>query len=96
MKPWQYFITIALGVLCVGLSVAAVFSGKQNQKLQGELQLQQATINKGSLSQQVGTNLLRDIAQVGTTNERVKELLTQNGYTLTANPSPSPAPSATP
>ncbi len=62
MKRWQFFIVLGLALVCLGLSVAAVISGRANQKLQAELQTQQAEINRGNLSQQVGTSLVRDIA----------------------------------
>ena len=49
-------------------------------------------INKGSLSQQIGTNLLREMATVAQTDEKMQTLLQENGFNLTANPTASPAP----
>ena len=70
-----------------------ILSTRANQKLQAELQTQQIEINKGTVSQQVGGNLLRDIANAATQNEKLRDLLKRNGFTLTENPAPSPAAS---
>ena len=52
----------------------------------------QTIINKGSLSQQIGTNLVREMANVAQTDEKMRKLLQENGFNLTptANASPSP------
>ena len=92
MKRWEFLTSLVLGILCLGLSIGAIATGRANQRLQVELQAQQAEINKGAVSQQVGTNLVRDIAVAATANERLRELLARNGFTLTVNASPSPAP----
>jgi predicted Holliday junction resolvase-like endonuclease len=79
----QYLISVVLGVVCLVLSVSAIVSGKANTRLQQELQAQQIEINKGMQSQQVATNLLRDIGPAATKNSKLKDLLTRNGFTLT-------------
>ena len=56
------------------------------------MQAQQALINKGSLSQQIGTNLLRELAATAQTDENMRQLLQDNGFALSANASPSPTP----
>ena len=96
MSRWQFITTSLLGLLCLVLSIATIRSGKANQKLQADLQAQQIEINKGTMSQQVGTNLVRDIAVAATKNTKLKDLLARNGFTLTENPAPSPAPSPKP
>ena len=90
MNRWQFLTTAGLGIICVILSIAVIISGRANQKLQAELQNQQVEINKGTMSQQVGTNLLRDIATAATKNDKLRDLLKRNGFTLTENPAPSP------
>ncbi len=92
MNRWQFFTTSGLALLCVILSIWVIFSGKTNQRLQAELQAQQIEINKGTQSQQVATNLLRDIGNAATKNSKLKDLLTKNGFTLTENPTTSPTP----
>ena len=94
MTRWQFLLTTLLSLICLGLSIAVIASARTNQKLQTELQAQQLEINKGTQSQQIGTNLIRDIAVAATKNDHLKDLLSRNGFTLTQNASPaaSPAP----
>ncbi len=93
MNRWQYLTVSALGALSLILSISLIISGESNRSLQAGLQAQQSEINKGSMSQQVATNLLRDIAGAATKDDKLKELLTRNGFTLTENPTASPSPS---
>jgi predicted Holliday junction resolvase-like endonuclease len=97
MKPTQFYIAVALGAICLILSIALIALGQSNQHLQMEAQSQQAEINKGSMSQQIGTNIVRDIAQLSVKNEKLKEVLTKNGFNISVNPpagSASPTPGA--
>jgi hypothetical protein len=80
MKTWQFIFALVLGFTCAGLSAFGIVTGMTNQGLQGQLQQQQLEINRGNLSQQVGTNLVRDIASKAGTNENLKNLLTRNGF----------------
>jgi hypothetical protein len=66
--------------------------GQKNQSLQTQLQAQQEVINKGSMSQQIGTNLLKEIAQASIKDDKLKDVLTKSGYSVTVNASPSPSP----
>lgn len=93
MKRWQFILLLIVGLACLCLSLVTIVFARQNQKLQAEVQTQQAAINKGSLSQQIGTNLLREMGSVAAGDEKMKDLLKQNGYSFsTVSPSPSPAP----
>ena len=92
MNRWQFLTTSGLGLICVCLSIAVIISGKSNQNLQSDLQAQQIEINKGNMSQQIGTNVIRDIAAAATKNLKLRDLLSRNGFTLTENPAPSPSP----
>ena len=89
---WQLLTATVLAFVCVALSVSAVISGKANQNLQAEVQAQQTEINKGTMGQQIGTNLLRDIAVAAAKDNQLRDLLTRNGFTLTENASPTPSP----
>lgn len=92
MKAAEYYICLALGAIAVVLAVLVFFTGRSTEALQARLNAQQEEINKGSMSQQVGANLLRDTAQIAVSNPRMRELLQRNGITL----APAPAPAATP
>lgn len=96
MKPWQSIIALILGFICVALSALGVAGGILNQKLQAQLQQQQLEINKGEYAQQVGTNVIREVANKALKNDNLRKLLTRNGFTVT-EPSPAPqAPSPSP
>jgi Na+-translocating ferredoxin:NAD+ oxidoreductase RnfG subunit len=92
MRRWQFLLLLVLGIVCICLSVVAIVFAGENQKLQNEIQLQQATINKGALSQQIGANLLREMAAVAQSDERMRNLLKDNGYNLAPQPVASPSP----
>ena len=92
MKRWQFTLLMVLAIGCICLALVSIVFARQNQKLQAELQMQQATINKGALSQQIGANLLREMAAVASTDEKMRELLRQNGYNLPASSTASPTP----
>lgn len=94
MKPTQFYVVVSLAAISLLLAITLVALGGANQRLQTELQKQQEEINRGSASQQVGTNLLRDMASISVKNDKMKEVLARNGYTVNVNPSPAPDSSA--
>ena len=89
MKRWQFSVLLTLGIACLCLSLVTIVFARENRKLQEVLQAQQAIINKGALSQQIGANLLREMAAVAQTDEKMRQLLRESGYNLS-----SPAPAA--
>ncbi len=92
MKRWQFSLLLVVGLACLCLSLVTIVFARQNQKLQAEVQAQQAIINKGALSQQIGTNLLREMGTAAQTDDKMKDLLKENGYNFSANPMPSATP----
>lgn len=54
------------------------------------MQAQQVVVNKGALSQQITGNLLREMAAAAQTDEKMRQLLADNGYNFPAQPTPSP------
>jgi signal transduction histidine kinase len=94
MKPIQYYITVGIGAVCLILAIVGIWLSRSNQGLQNQLQDQQNEINRGNLTQQIGTNILRDMGSVALKNDKMKELLGKHGFNVTVNP--SPAPQATP
>ena len=93
MKPPQFYITVALSAACLVMSVAVIWSNQTNQRLQLELQREQDTINQGQATLQVGQNLLKDLAEISMKDDKIKQVLARNGYTVNVNASPSPSPS---
>lgn len=92
MKRWQFTLLMVVAVACVCLTLVSVVFARQNQQLQAAVQAQQTLINKGALSQQIGGNLLREMGAVAQSDEKMKQLLQDNGYNLSSQPSASPAP----
>jgi Na+-translocating ferredoxin:NAD+ oxidoreductase RnfG subunit len=92
MKRWQFLLLMVIAVGCLLLSLITIVFARQNRKLQEAIQSQQSIINKGALSQQIGTNLLREMAAAAQTDERIRQLLQVNGFNLSATPTASPSP----
>jgi hypothetical protein len=92
MKRWQFVLLMTIGVACLCLSLVTIVFARQNRKLQEVVQAQQAIINKGSLGQQIGANLLREMTAVAQTDEKMRQLLQAKGYNLSATPTAAPAP----
>jgi signal transduction histidine kinase len=92
MKRWQFAILLIIGIACFCLTLVCIVFARQNQKLQAEVQAQQIVINKGTLSKQIGVNLLREMANVAQTDEKMKQLLQENGYSLSNNPAATSGP----
>jgi hypothetical protein len=97
MKSAQYYILIVLTTACIVLSIAAIVVGNSNQQLQEELQRQQTQINRGTTMQQVGTNIVRDIAQLSVEDAELRQLLTKHGFNVqVAQPTPAASPAEAP
>ena len=91
MKVPQFYITVALGAICLVLTITSLLLSKSNQNLQAQFQAQQEEINKGELSNKIGQNLLHDMAELSLKNNKIAEVLKANGYTVNVNPSATPA-----
>ena len=83
-------LLLVIGIACVCLSLVTIVFARQNRQLQEALQAQQTLINKGALSQQVGNNLVREMAALAQTDEKMHKLLQDNGFNLSASPTPRP------
>lgn len=92
MKRAEFTLLMAIGVICLALSLVTIVFARQNRKLQEAVQAQQALINKGALSQQIGANLVREMAAVAQTDEKMRQLLQENGFNLTPKSENSPSP----
>jgi Na+-translocating ferredoxin:NAD+ oxidoreductase RnfG subunit len=93
MKRWQFVLLMTIGVACLCFSLVTIVFAHQNRKLQEAVQAQQAIINKGAVSQQIGANLLREMAAAAQTDEKMRELLEASGYNSSVTPAAvSPVP----
>jgi len=96
-----FYISVGASALSLILSIVIFAVGNSNQSLQTEvqkqqqaLQTQQEEINAGNqISQQIGPNLLRDMAASSVKNEKMKALLAKHGYNVQVKDAPAtPAP----
>jgi len=72
-------------IVAIGLSIS-------NQSLQKEVSDRQQAINQGLALAQLNTRLVNTLATIATRDNdaKIKDLLTQQGFTLTTNPAPAP------
>jgi predicted Holliday junction resolvase-like endonuclease len=97
MKPPQFIVAVILSLIPLILTINLIFMGQKNQSLQTQLQAQQEQINTGSRIQQVGMSVLKDIAAASVKDDKLKDVLAKNGYSVSvSSPSPSPAPATSP
>lgn len=96
MTPTQFYTAVMLGIVSLIFSVVVVCSAQSTQRLRADVQSRQAEINRGTMMQQLGGDILKAMAVASLKDEKMKALLAKNGYTVTVNnPKAKPAaPSA--
>lgn len=92
MNRAQFSLLLVISIACLCLSLVTIVFASQNRKLQESVQAQQTIINKGALSQQIGAKLLREMAAVAQTDDKMRQLLQENGYNLAVEPGPASRP----
>ena len=90
-----YWASVALGALTIVLVVANFFVLSSNQSIQAEANQRQQFINQSVQLKRVDELLIRAIAQasINAKDDKLRDLLTQQGVTMTA-PTSEPAPGA--
>ena len=106
MKQQQTLISLALSALALLLAVWVIalnssnrsLTKDYNEKMQNEVKTKKPEFDKGPVSQQIGTNIIRDMASVALKPENgaIKEVLSKRGLTVNPAPSPTPAGTSTP
>lgn len=89
MKLTQFYLTVALGAICLILSIVIFALGQSNTRLQAEFQVQQQEVQKGNVSQQIGTNIINDLGALAMSNPKIKDLLARNGINISQAPTPA-------
>jgi hypothetical protein len=90
---------LVLGASALLLSLGLITLSFTNRSLQRQLQAQQVQINNGRVTQQVATNVIRELAQVGVSNkdQDLLNLLKKHGFDVKVGAnSPSSTHSTTP
>jgi hypothetical protein len=78
-------LNVILAGLCFLGMIFLSTSVSKNTKLQQGLQQQQLTINKGKVTQQVATQIVKDMALISLQDEQIKALLEKYGFTVQVN-----------
>jgi hypothetical protein len=87
MKETQSTIAIFLGGIALVLTFVQVSISISNRSLERKLQAQQGTIQAGQASQQVGSAIVRDVANIAVqkNNTELRDLLGKHGLTINTN-----------
>jgi hypothetical protein len=93
MNRPQFLVLLWMGIACLCLSLVTLVTSNQSRKAQGSLRSQQEFIGKGALSQQIGANLLREMATRAKDDEKMRDLLQKYGFNLSQQPA-APSPSS--
>jgi hypothetical protein len=88
MRPWGwlYWIIVGLSGLTLVLVVTYIFLVQDNRSVQAEVNQRQQYINQSIQLGRVNEALIRALATAAVSNkdDRLRELLTQNGITINA------------
>jgi hypothetical protein len=95
MRPggWLYWIGVGLSGLTLLLVVAYIVLVQDNRSVQAEVNQRQQFINQSIQLGRVNEALIRALATAALSNkdDRLRELLTQNGITINAAGEAAPA-----
>ena len=83
MKASHFYLTLLIGFISLILSITLVAIDQSNQELLSLTEEQQKSLNQSANQQQVFQNIIREIAQASTKDERLKELLARHGFNVT-------------
>jgi hypothetical protein len=85
MKSWEFQTTLGLSLLAFALTITVIIAGQGNRDLQEELTKQQLEISKAVRLQQTGQAIVRDLASASLNNDKIKDLLSKHGISVTPN-----------
>jgi len=89
MKPIQFYLLSLVGFVSLIFSIALVAVDQSNQTLHATAREQQAALAQAANNQQIFQNMVRDLAPLAAKEEKIKDLLTRNGFTVTLTPPPA-------
>jgi len=78
--------------LCLFSLALLILLTFQNNNKQAELRQHQLTINKGKLTQQVATQIVKDMALLSVQDEEIKALLEEHGFSVSVDSPQESAP----
>ena len=102
---WLYWMTVGLSALALALVVAYMVLVQDNRTVQAEVNRRQQFINQSIQLGRVDEALIRALAANAGKDDKLRELLAQNGISINATtgaperetaPPPAPAPAGAP
>jgi hypothetical protein len=83
---WLYRVTVALSVLAIGLVASYIVLVQDNRSVQDEVNRRQQFINQAVQLGRINEALVRELAAaaVSANDDKLRDLLAQNGFTVNA------------
>jgi hypothetical protein len=96
MRPggWLYWVVVGLSGLTLALVIAYIVLVQDNRTVQTQVNQRQQFINQSIQLSRVNEALIRALATAAVNNkdDKLRDLLTQNGITINATGEPVPSP----
>src|SRR5437899_5748777 len=91
---WVYWMTVGLSALALALVVAYMIIVQDNRSVQADVNRRQQFINQSIQLGRINEALIRALAAavVNSKNDKLRELLAQNGITINAAGEPEKTP----
>ncbi len=95
---WLYWITVGMASLAGALVVAYIILVQDNRAVQAEVNRRQQFINQSTQLGRINEALIRALAATAVSNQddKLRDLLADNGITINASGEPVPSASAAP
>ena len=92
---WLYWIAVGLSALTVALVVAYIVLVQDNRAVQADVNRRQQFINQSMQLGRINEALIRALATAAVSNkdDKLRDLLADNGIAINASGEPVPAPS---
>lgn len=91
MKQEPFFLLVGIGALCIIFSILVIVFGANSNSLQSQLNAEQAQITNGQIIQKTAENILMELGKASLQDDKIKQLLLDNGYHVNVQPNPNPA-----
>jgi hypothetical protein len=94
-QGWLYWMTVGLAGLALALVVAYIILVQDNRRVQAEVNRRQQFINQSIQLGRINEALIRSLASAAVNNkdDKLRDLLAENGITINAAGEPVPAAS---
>jgi hypothetical protein len=92
LKQWEFWTVTSLAALAAILVVANMVMFSQNRQLQADVNQRAQYIQQSAQLESLYREIVKALADLSVRNDdsQLRELLAQQGITVSANPGPSP------